>query len=343
MMAAKKLRWRPVSASIAAIFAVALVAMPARAADPIFPAGSRIGLVPPLGMVPSKNFAGFEDIENKAAILLATLPAYAFPQMDKSMVPEALKMHGLDIDKREPFSANAGSGFLLSGKQTTEAGPIRKLMLIALAGDITALATVQLPEHDTVYTDEAVRDALATLSVRASVPDAERLSLVPFTVGDLAGFRIDDVSPGRAMMLADAPAAKSLSDKGSGATDKAPPDKSADASSHDADAHFLIAALSGGPDEAKDRDDFARVIFEQIGGITDVQIQDAEPLRIDGQAGYETLANAKDPESGGDLKVVQWLRFGSGGYMQMIGVAQANAWPGVFPRMRAVRDSVEPK
>ena len=83
--------------------------------------------------------------------------------------------------------------------------------------------------------------------------------------------------------------------------------------------------------------------FDQIAGISNVQIQDAEPLRINGQAGYETLASAKDPESGGDLKVVQWLRFGSGGYMQMIGVAHAALWPDLFTRMRTVRDSVEPK
>ena len=74
-------------------------------------------------------------------------------------------------------------------------------MLVAPAGDVTALVTVQVPDQDTNYTDQVVRAALATLAVRASVPDAERLSLLPFTVGDLAGFHIDDVLPGRALML----------------------------------------------------------------------------------------------------------------------------------------------
>ncbi len=78
--------------------------------------------------------------------------------------------------------------------------------MVAAAGNVTALVTVQVPEQDEAYTDKAVRDALATLALRASVPDAERLSLLPFTVGDLAGFHIDDVLPGRALMLVDAPA-----------------------------------------------------------------------------------------------------------------------------------------
>ena len=63
----------------------------------------------------------------------------------------------------------------------------------------------------------------------------------------------------------------------------------------------------------KDDDNFARVTFDQIGGIKDVRIQDAEPLRIDGQSGYQTLAKAKDAQGDADLMVVQWLRFGTGG------------------------------
>ena len=336
MMAAKTFRSIRTAAFIAAIFAVMLPAMPAHAADPIFPVGSRIGLVPPQGMVPSKNFEGFEDIGNDAAILLATFPAEAYAQLDKSMVPEALQKQGIDIDNRESFTTNAGTGFLLSGKQTTEKGPIRKLMLVAAAGDVTALVNVQLPAQEGAYTDKAVRDSLATLVVRARVPDSERLSLMPFTVGDLAGFRIDQILPGRAMMLVDATAQN-------GSSDNTTAGKTADTSNPGTAARFLIAAGVGGPDEAKDRDEFARVTFEQIGGIKDVQVQDAEPMRINGQAGYETLANAKDPESGGDLKVVQWLRFGGGGYIQMIGVAHAAAWPEAFTRMRTLRDSVEPK
>ncbi len=43
--------------------------------------------------------------------------------------------------------------------------------------------------------------------------------------------------------------------------------------------------MPGGPAEPKDDDQFARVTFDQIGGIRDVRIQDAEPLRIGGQLG----------------------------------------------------------
>jgi hypothetical protein len=38
--------------------------------------------------------------------------------------------------------------------------------------------------------------------------------------------------------------------------------------------------------------------------------------------------------------VVQWLRFGSGGFLRMIGVARADTWTEMFGRLRSVRDSV---
>lgn len=318
----------------AAALAFVVWTIPARAADAVFPIGSRIGLVPPVGMTLSRTFEGFEDTDNNAAILLATFPAEAFGYLDKSMVPDALKMQG--IDQREPFQANAGNGFLLAGKQTIGSVSFRRWMLIAPAGNVTALVTVRVPEQGSKYTDQIVRAALATVAVRASVPDAERLSLLPFTVGNLAGFQIDDVLPGRALMLGHEAPAQDQSTK-------APADRNKDAAVHNVDARMLIAALPGGPNEAKDDDDFARISFNQISGIREVRVQDAEPLRIGGQSGYETLAKAKDAQGETDLMVVQWLKFGTGGYMQMTGIARADMWPDMFSRMRSVRDSIDVK
>ena len=66
--------------------------------------------------------------------------------------------------------------------------------------------------------------------------------------------------------------------------------------------------------------------FAEIGGIRDVRITMSEPLRIGGQSGYQTMAGAKDTRSGADVMVVQWLRFGSGGFLQMTGIARADTW-----------------
>jgi hypothetical protein len=327
-----------INAVCTVILAVAALAAPARAADAIYPTGSRLGLVPPTGMVTSRNFAGFEDPEKNAAILLNALPAAAYDELDKSMVPEEMRKQGIEVEQREPIKLTVGKAFVLSGKQNINQQRYRKWLLVAAAGDITALVTVQIPEQDTSYSDKAVRDALATLAIRASVPDSERMSLLPFQIGDLAGFKIENVFPGRAVMLIDAPFDKSAA--GSEASDK---DKEAGASKPVLNARMLIAAIPANPPDTGDRDNFARVAFGQIAGIKEVRVQDAEPLRIGGQPGYQTIAKAKDPQSDADIMVVQWLRFGTGGFLQMIGIARADIWPDMLTRLRAVRDSIDAK
>jgi hypothetical protein len=310
----------------AVIFAVAVSAIPACAADPVFPVGSRIGLVPPAEMVPSRSFLGFEDIANNAVMLVTVLPAAAYDELEKSAVPEQLKKQGIEIEQRDTIKLNNGKSFLMSGRQVVDRKTYHKWLFVASTDDLTALVSIQVPEQDSLYTDKAVRDALATLAVRPNVPDAERLSLLPFKVGDLAGFHIDDVLPGRALMLIDPSTARGT-----------------EAAAANLDARLFVAAMPGGPEESDDRGNFARVAFGQIVGIKDAQIQLSEPLRIGNQPGFQTVAKAKDGQSGADLMVVQWLRFGTGGFLEIVGIARTDLWPGAFTRMRAVRDGIDPK
>jgi len=39
--------------------------------------------------------------------------------------------------------------------------------------------------------------------------------------------------------------------------------------------------------------------------------------------------------------VVQWVRFGTGGFMRIVGVGPKNNWDSLFTRFRAVRDGIE--
>jgi hypothetical protein len=40
---------------------------------------------------------------------------------------------------------------------------------------------------------------------------------------------------------------------------------------------------------------------------------------------------------------VQWVRFGSGGFLRIVGVGRSDAWDALFTRFRAVRDGIEMK
>jgi hypothetical protein len=318
------------SVRTAAVFAAALacfvlclfLAPAAQAADPIFPIASRVGLVPPAGMVVSKGFVGFEDVAKDSAILIAAQPAAAYPEIEKSLATDSLKKTGITVDNREEMKFDFGKGILVTGKQTADKTRYRKWLLIVQGNDLTALVNVQVPEQETAYPDAAIRAALATLAVRTTIPDAEKLSLLPFTLDDLAGFHIENVLPGRAVMLIDTP-------------DGVPTDNF--------DARMFVAAFDGGPTEKDDHAQFARMTFGQIVGIKDVQITMSEPLRIGGQSGFQTTAQAKDMKTGDDIMVAQWLRFGTGGFMQMIGMAKADVWTTALTRLRGVRDGIQPK
>jgi len=299
-----------------------LCAAPARAADAVFPVASHVGLVPPPGMTASKGFQGFEDAAKDAAILVATQPAAAFAELEKSLAADSLKKQGITVDKRETMKFGFGDGTLVTAKQTADKTTYRKWLLVAQAKDFTVLVNAQVPDKEAAYPDEAVRAALATVAVRETVPDAEKLSLLPFAIADLAGFHIQSVLPGRALLLLDTPDGEPTANF---------------------DARMFIAIFPGGPTEADDRANFARLAFSQIAGIKDVRITMSEPLRIGGQSGFQTMAQAKEARSDTDIMVAQWLRFGGGAVMQMIGMAKADGWTGALSRMRTVRDSIDPK
>jgi hypothetical protein len=319
-----------------AAFALVALAAPARAEEAIFPPGSRVGLVPPPGMTVSKTFDGFADPGKDAAILIAVLPAGAFAEIEKVLDTDALKKQGVTVEKRESLQLSFGRGILLVGRQVADKAHYRKWLLVASANDLTAMVTVQVPDPDDSYSDAALRASLATLALRATVPEAEELGLLPFEVGDLAGFHVDDVLRGRALVLHDVPAA---ADTGREPNKEA----SKDTNSHGVEARMLIAAVPGGPPEADQRAEFARLMFNEIGGIKQVRIVLSEPLRINGQPGFQTMAEAQDVRTGSEIRVVQWLRFGGGGYLQMVAIGSADGWTAMLTRLRAVRDSVELK
>jgi len=311
-----------IAAALVCIVLALVLASAAQAADAIFPVGSRVGLVPPAGMVVSKGFLGFEDVAKDSAMLIAAQPPAAFPEIEKSLATDELKKNGITVDNREEMTFDFGKGTLVVGKQTADKTRYRKWLLNVQTKDLTALVNVQIPEQETAYPDAAVRASLATLAVRATIPDAEKLSLLPFTLSDLAGFHIENIIPGRALMLVDTP-------------DGVPTDNF--------DARMFVAAFDGGPTENDDHAQFARLTFGQIVGIKDVEITMSEPLRIGGQSGFQTTAQAKDMKTGADIMVAQWLRFGTGGFMQMIGMAKTDGWPAALTRLRAVRDGIQLK
>ena len=309
-------------ALFAALAAVSFAA-PAYAADPVFPVNSRIGLVAPAGFKPSEKFPGFENPEASAAILLVELPDAAYADVEKGFTDEALKQRGMTVQLREPLTFKDGKGFFVAGPQASNGANRYESVMIANMAGVTSIVSVQMIEasHATI-TDAALRDMFKTVTVRPTVPESERLAVLPYKIGDLAKFRL--VRSGRegVAILTDGP-----KDEVTGVEQP----------------FLLIGIAPGAAPKAEERDAFAKRVFSTAPGIKDIKITRAEPLRIGQGQGYEIVADAKDAGSGTDVTTVQWLRFGQNGYLQMFAIVRKTAWNDVFPRLRQIRDSIEPK
>jgi hypothetical protein len=297
--------------------------MPAQAAEPVFPLGLRIGVVPPPGLVASTTFQGFEDRDRSVAMILSEMPPDAYPAMDQAFTIEALKAKGIEAETREDVPLKEGHGFIVVARQQMGGVTVRKWALIAGTGALTAIITLQVPEAAAAaYPDAACRASLASFVVRAKVPADEQLALLPYELRDPAGFRIVRALADGSALLTDGPN---------------------DTITAADQPYVLIAIPPVAAPQPEEREGFARRLLAATPGVKDIRIVRSEPLRIGGQPGHEMLAEAKDDPSDVSVTMVQWMRFGPGRFLHIFGIARTDVWPAVFTRMRALRDGIEPK
>lgn len=288
-------------------------------AEPVFPPGLRIGLEPPEGLKPSSRFPGFEDSDRKVAIAILDLPASAYRELENAAFNKA--QDNLQQVKRESFPFGSGIGFLITGIAKQNDVTVHRWSLLALAvgasvPNLTMLINVEVPESAlSVYSDEVIRKALASVVFRPA-PVQEQLGLLPFKLGDLAGFQVMQVAPTGTVILGEA------------------------SSDDNTSKPFMIISIErGGPPDPTDRGLFARDLLANA-PVRELSIQSAESMRVTGAPGHEVRAKGKGP-AGDPVSLVQWLRFGAGGFLRVIGVSPAEKWDQSFTRFRTVRDSID--
>jgi len=311
-------------ALVTALLALQAAAI-AQDAKPVFPPSLRVGMVPPPGFIASATFSGFEHSEKQAQIALAELPGYAFEALEAQVAKEmAGNPNAAAARKDFALKEEGARAFLVTLEQNSPQGPILQRMLVAHLRDTTVVVTAIVPEAiKEVASQEAIEKSFATLTVRAAVPVDEQLSVLPFSMRELAGYRIVRVQPGAAAMLTDGP-------------------KNAIESSEQPILLVSIAPMPNQP-RPEERDGFARRLISDVPGLKEARVTRSEPLRIAGQQGHELLVEAKDAKSDTDISMVQWLRFGTGTIVRIVGVVRKDGWEDHYPRFRQVRDGIGPR
>jgi hypothetical protein len=302
--------------SAAALLLMALC--PAFAADPIFPPGARIGMVPLVGMVPAKGFIGFETEDQGVKVLVTELPAEAYGEVVSAFKANPAGVNGI---KPESIETSAGLAYYSAESARDGASNVRRYSMILQGGTFSGYVAVQVPENATkIYSDDAVRQMFASAVIRKEVPVEEQLGLMPFKIGELSGFKnVRTLGIGATIILADG-------DETTG---------------FEAAPFMVIGLIATSPATPEDRGRFAQQTATTIPGLRDGRITMSEPLRIDGMPGYETRIDAISGKDNTPVTVVQWLRFSGGpNSMRIIGSAPRGQWPTAFTRFRAVRDGI---
>jgi len=305
------------------LFAVALFAVaasPAFAADPVFPPGARVGMVPLVGLVRAKSFIGFETEDQGVKVVVADLPAEAYGEVANAFKANPGGTGGIKPDSIETAT---GLGYYTVENARDASGSVRRYSMIVPGNTFSGYIAVQVPENASkIYTDDAVRQMFASTVVRKEVPLDEQLGLLPFKISDLGDFKnVRTLAPGAAVVVADG-----------------------DETTGFESAPFMIIGLIGTmPTTPDDRGRFAQQIATTIPGVRDGRITMSEPIRIDGQAGYETRIEATSGKDNTPVTIVQWLRFGGQSSLRVIGSSPRDQWAKAFPRFRAVRDGIQPR
>jgi len=301
-----------------AITLLLIAAGPAFAADPVFPPGVRVGMVPLVGLVRAKTFIGFETEDGSVKVLVAELPADAYGEVVNAFKANPNGTGGI---KPETIETSAGVAYYTVENAKNGATTVRRYSMILQGGStFSGYIAVQVPENASrIYTDDAVRQMFASAVIRKAVPVEEQFSLLPFKVSELSNFKnVRTLAPGGAVILADG-------DETTG---------------FEPSPFVVIGVMASAPAQPEDRSRFAEQAATSIPGVRNWRITMSEPVRIDGTAGYETRLEATSGKDNTPVTIVQWLRFGGPTTLRVIGSAPRDQWASAFPRFRAVRDGI---
>ena len=294
----------------------------ALAAEPVFPPGSRIGLVPPPGMAAATSFQGFEDRTNRVVLLISEVSAQTYEKIAQDFTPQTIRGTGMEELSRETLPLAHGEGLLVVARQEQNGTAVRKWAFLARTDDLTVTIIGVIPETAReAYPDEALHAAFASIVVRAKLTPDDMLAVLPYRLDDLGGFRLLRTS-------ADGTAVMTLG----------PQDTSLPAEQ----PYFMITPRPAEPPQPAERERFAQRMMAAFLTRPNVRVINSEQMRIGGVPGYQIVAVGSDERTGDELFMVQWLRF-SPGIVQMFGVARRDQWNDAFTRMRAVRDGFGPK
>ena len=318
------MRLRPLPRFLLAAALGLAASMPAGAAEPVYPAGSRFGFEPPSDMSPSRRFSGFERREGGATLSVVELPPAAFADLVQNFTDANLKSQGFSVGTREPMKIGEAEGMLFTGEQPAEAGAgqpaIRKWLLLVGDPTVTGLIIGQaLPDAET---EQTMRALVTGVTIRAPLSLTQQVEALPFRITDPAGFRPVRVLAGNSVLMTAGPKDQMTSLE---------------------QPILVLAQAVQQPPAAEQRDGFAKAALYANQTMKDFVIERAQSYRSNGTDWHEIVARATDLPTNTPVVVSQTIRFAPDGYLRAVGVVREDQREGTLAKFREVVDSVQVK
>jgi hypothetical protein len=148
--------------------AFTLLATAAFAAEPVFPPGSRIGLVPPVGIVVGEKFQGFHDPAREVIALVRELSLQSYTKVEKEFADyQRVRSYGAEPMPREIIETPGGQAVLFGIRVVEHGVPTRKWALLMRTDDVTGTVILSMPEAAfAIYPEATIRRMLATAVIR---------------------------------------------------------------------------------------------------------------------------------------------------------------------------------
>ncbi|MCK8786451.1 hypothetical protein M0638_18915 [Roseomonas sp. NAR14] len=302
----------------ALLLALALLLARPALAEPVFPAGSAIGMEPPAGFAPATGFSGFAEAASGASIVFAQLPGAAFAQLRDGLTSERLLQQGIGEETRRTVTVGGREGLLVTGTQYLRGDPVAKWLLLLPGDGMTALVTVNLPGRPSAAQREAVDRALTTTVLRRPDAAAERAAL-RFAFAETPNLRFRMAMLGSAAMLA---------------PDGAAPGGPA------VPTMTLAASVDNQPLRGEPRT-LAELGLRSLNGLVDMTVEEAPAETVAGQPATVLTARARDQRSGTAMRLIQWLVLPpGGGSFRALASAPEDRFEAMLPEFRQVVASV---
>lgn len=203
----------PFTAHIFSCLAAALLgllpAQPSVAQERITVPGTSVTLQPMKGFVPSSRFAGLENPELQASVVIVEMPAVAHAEVSKLFVDlntakTNFARQNVTVASLDRIKVSDGETVpLATGTQSMGAARFDKWVAL-LKGDRTVMLTVQAPTTTKLRTQD-VRAMVTSISLGAEPLLAQKLEALPFRISASEPFRIIDTFGGLGLIMTVAP------------------------------------------------------------------------------------------------------------------------------------------